>query len=78
VCYKETQRRNEGRGEEREQETERHTQGTEPTPQLRPTQNTAEAAKATQEHKPTGTKKRNNHKVKVGSEETHGVQASWM
>jgi hypothetical protein len=61
VCYKETQRRNEGRGEERKQEIERHTQGTEPTPQPRPTQNTAEAAKATQEHKPTGTKKRNNH-----------------
>jgi hypothetical protein len=50
-----------GKGEERKQETERHTQGTEPTPQPRPTQNTAEAAKATQEYKPTGTQKRNNH-----------------
>jgi hypothetical protein len=48
------------KGEERKQETERHTQGTEPTSQPRPMQNTAEAAKATQEHKPTGTKKRNN------------------
>jgi hypothetical protein len=49
------------KGDERKQDTERHTQGTEPTPQHRSTQNTAEAAKATQEHKPTGTKKRNNH-----------------
>jgi hypothetical protein len=49
------------KGEETKQETERHTHGTEPTSQPRPTQNTMEAAKATQEHEPTGTKKRNNH-----------------
>jgi hypothetical protein len=49
------------KGEETKQETERHTQVTEPTSRPRPTQNTVEAAKATQEHKPTGTKKRNNH-----------------
>jgi hypothetical protein len=40
-------------GEERKQETERHTQKTEPTQQHRPTQNTAKAGKATQEHKPS-------------------------
>jgi hypothetical protein len=49
------------KGKETKQETERHTHRTEPTSQPRPTQNTMEAAKATQEHEPTGTKKRNNH-----------------
>jgi hypothetical protein len=63
-CYKVLQRDAKEirrKGEETKQETERHTHGTEPTSQPRPTQNTMEAAKATQEHEPTGTKKRNNH-----------------
>jgi hypothetical protein len=58
------QRDAEGKGrkwQESEQDTERHTQGAEPTPQHRPTQNTAEAEKAVQEHKPTGTEKSNNY-----------------
>jgi hypothetical protein len=39
---------------------ESHT-GNRADPEQGPTQNTVEAAKATQEHKPTGTKKENNH-----------------
>jgi hypothetical protein len=60
ACYKETEAGKRRKGEESKQESERHTQETGPTQQHRPTQNTAEAAKATQEHKPTGTEKSNN------------------
>jgi hypothetical protein len=46
---------------DRKQETKRHTQAAGPIKPHRPTQNTAEAEKAAQDHKPIGTKKCNNH-----------------
>jgi hypothetical protein len=43
----------------KQQKAERHSQETEPTQQHTPAQNTAEAEKAPQEHKPTGTETSN-------------------
>jgi hypothetical protein len=44
----------EWKGQDSKQEIERHTQGSEPAQQHKPSQNTAEA-EAAMDHKPTGT-----------------------